>query len=218
MKASSPRWAVIVPGAVFGAAMVGLTIYRMLRASGDDPVKAAVFFVGLIVALCVVAGIVALAYRVASTSTQRLLSVLEEKHNGQAFAILKTEGLQADAVTLAPALRGAPWSKRTVYAVVMVDADAITFWDGPVKAPLMTARLARSEVTSVEVSRGLTRMFTVRACEVALLHAGTMQRVTFAPAVVGSMIVRPVDDDAFAALRHLLADTIVVPARRPDLP
>ncbi|TFC36410.1 hypothetical protein [Cryobacterium sp. TMT2-14] len=192
---------------MFGAAMVGLTIYRMLRASGDDPVKAAVFFGGLIVALCVVAGIVAIAYRVASTSTQRLLTVLEEKHHGQAFAILKTEGLQADTATLAPALRGAPWSKRTVYAVVMVDADSITFWDGPVKAPFVTARLARSEVTSVEVSRGLTRFFTVRAYEVTLLHAGTILRVTFAPALVGSMIVRPIDDDAFMALRSPLTDT-----------
>ncbi|KFF59207.1 hypothetical protein JF66_12910 [Cryobacterium sp. MLB-32] len=48
MKASSPRWAVIAPGAVFGAAMVGLTTYRILRASGDDPVKAVVFLGGLI--------------------------------------------------------------------------------------------------------------------------------------------------------------------------
>ncbi|WP_035880913.1 hypothetical protein, partial [Cryobacterium sp. MLB-32] len=83
MKASSPRWAVIVPGAVFGAAMVGLTIYRILRASGDDPVKAAVFLGSLIVALGVVAAIVVLAYRAASTSTQRLLTVLEENHHGQ---------------------------------------------------------------------------------------------------------------------------------------
>ena len=142
--------------------MVGLTMYRMLRASGDDPVKAAVFFGGLIVALCGMAAIVVLAYRVASTSTQRLLTVLEEKHHGQAFAILKTEGLQADVATLAPALRGAPWSKRTVYVVMMIDADSITFWDGPVNAPFMTARLARSDVKNVEVSRVLTRMFAVR--------------------------------------------------------
>ena len=207
MKASSPRWTVIAPGAVFGAAMVGLTIYRILRASGDDPMKALVFFGGLIVALCVVAAIVVLTYRAASTSTQSVLTVLEEKHQGQAFAILKTEGLQADVATLAPALRGAPWSKRTVYAVVMIDADSITFWDGPVKAPFVTARLARSEVTSVEVSRGLTRFFTVRAYEVALLHAGTMLRVTFAPVVVGGLIARPSDDDAFMALRSLLTDT-----------
>ncbi|WP_035881037.1 hypothetical protein, partial [Cryobacterium sp. MLB-32] len=147
------------------------------------------------------------AYRAASTSTQRLLTVLEENHHGQAFAILKTEGLQADVATLAPELRGAPWSKRTVYAVVMIDADSITFWDGPLKAPFVTARLARSEVTSVEVSRGLTRFFTVRAYKVALLHAGTILRVTFAPVVVGSMIVRPIDDDAFVALRSLLTET-----------
>jgi len=217
VKASAPRWAVIAPWAVFGAAMVGLTVYRMLRASGDDPVKAAVFIGGLIVALCGVAAIVVLAYRVASLSTRRLLTALEEKHRGQAFAILKTEGLQADVATLAPTLRGAPWSNRTVYAVVMIDADSITFWDGPVKAPFVTARLTRSEVKSVEVSRGLTRMFTVRAYEVALLHAGTMLRVTFAPAHVGSVIVRPVDDDAFVTLRSLLAENIVVPALASEL-
>lgn len=216
MKATSPRWAVIAPGAVFGAAVVGLAIYRMLRASGDDPAKAILFLGGLIVALCVVAAIVVLTYRAASTSTQRLLKVLEEKHHGQAFAILKTEGLQSDVATLAPELRGAPWSKRTVYAVVMIDADSITFWDGPVKAPFVAVRLARREVASVEVSRGLTKFFTIRACEVVLLHAGTILRVTFAPALVGSLIVRPVDDDTFVDLQSLLADAIVAPARGPD--
>ncbi|MDH6236685.1 hypothetical protein [Cryobacterium sp. CG_9.6] len=216
MKACSPRWAVIAPGAVFGAAMMGLSIHRILRASGDDPLKALVFFGSLIIALCVVAAIVVLTYRAASTSTQRLLTVLEEEHQGQAFAILKTEGLQADVATLTPELRGAPWSKRTVYAVVMIDADAITFWDGPVKAPFVAARLARREVAGVGVSRGLTRCFTVRAYEVALLHAGTILRVTFAPALVGSLIVRPVDDDTVVDLQSLLADTIVAPVRSPD--
>jgi hypothetical protein len=112
VKGSSLRWGLIVSWGGFALAMVGLSIYRSLRAWGGDPAKALLFFGALLAALCV---IVALQYRRAAQTTRGLLAVLEQKYPGQAFAIFKTGGLQEDVATLAPALRGAAWDKWTLY-------------------------------------------------------------------------------------------------------
>ena len=207
MKVSSFRWGILGPGAIFTAAMVGLTIYRFLRASGDDTGKALLYFGALLTALCIVGAIVLAAYRHAAKAAQDLLSVLETRHPDLAFPIFKTGGLQDDVATLAAPLRGAPWNKRTMYAVATLDDNSISIWDGSAKEPTVFARIPRSELQSIEAVRETALLFNVRALKLAVLHEGVTLRVTIAPAKRGDWMFLPATE-SFTVLEAALADSI----------
>jgi hypothetical protein len=210
VKGSSLRWGLIASWGGFALAMVGLSIYRSLQAWGGDPGKALVFFGALLGALCVIGAIVALQYRRAARTTRGLLAVLGEKYPGQAFAMFKTGGLQEDVATLAPALRGAAWDKWTLYAVLTLDAEFLTIWDGSAKKPVVTARLDRSELRGVGPAQETARLFHVRALELAVSHDGVVLRLTVAPARPGDWIFFPAAD-SYTALESTLASSIGAP-------
>lgn len=207
MKASSFRWGSIVPGTVLGAAMVGLTIYRVLQASGDDAGKAYSYFGITLGALCVVGVIVVLVYRHGAKAARELLAVLELRYPGRAFPIFKAGGLEHDVSTLPAPLRGAVWNKRTMYAVVTLDADSIIIWDGSAKMPVVFAQLARTELHGIEVVRESALLFRVRALKVAVLHEGVTLRVTVAPGAPGDWMFLPATD-SFTMIESALAGTI----------
>lgn len=190
--------------------MVGLSIYRSLQAWGGDPGKALVFFGSLLGALCLAGVIVALQYRRAARTTRGLLAVLDQTYPGQAFAIFKTGGLQEDVATLAPALRDAAWDRWTLYAVLTLDAEFLTIWDGSAKKPVVTARLNRSELRSVAAAQETARLFHVRALELAVSHDDVMLRLTVAPAQPGDWIFSPATD-SYTALESTLANSIGAP-------
>lgn len=207
VKASSLRWGLIMSLGGFALAMVGLTIYRFLQAAGDDPVKALAFFGSLIAVLCVVGMIVARQYRQLARTTQGLLGVLEGRYPGQAFAVFKTIGLQSDIDTLPVSLKGDAWNKRTLYAVLTLDSESMTFWDGSATKPVMTARLDRSELRSIDPADDAAFVFNARALTVALLHDAVTLRVTVAPAQAGDWIFFP-SPDSFTLLETALTTSM----------
>ncbi|KFF59209.1 hypothetical protein JF66_12920 [Cryobacterium sp. MLB-32] len=190
--------------------MVGLTIYRILRASDGDTAKALLFFGGTLVALSGVLLVVVYYYRRAAATGRGLLEVLDGRYPGQAFAIFKTGGLRDDVSTLPVALRGAAWDKWTLYAVVTLDAQSITFWDGSAKKPVVTSRLDRSELRSIEPAHEPALLFKARALKIAVLHDGVMLRVTFSPARTGDWIFSPTTD-SFTVLNSTLATSMALP-------
>jgi hypothetical protein len=210
VKGSSLRWGLIASWGGFALAMVGLSIYRSLQAWGGDPAKALLFFGALLGALCVAGAIVARQYRRAARTTRGLLAVLEQKYPGQAFAIFKTGGLQEDVAALAPALRGAAWDKWTLYAVLTLDAEFLTIWDGSAKKHVVTARLNRSELRGVAAAEETARLFHVRALEFAVSHDGVVLRLTVAPARPGDWIFFPATD-SYTSLEFRLASSIGAP-------
>ena len=213
VKGKSLRWGLIVSWSGFALAMLGLTVYRFLQAPDDSPGKALLFFGSLLTALCVAGVIVASQYRRAARTTQGLLAVLEEKYPGQAFAIFKTGGLQEDVATLAPALRGAAWDRLTLYAVLTLDAEFLTIWDGSAKKHVVTARLNRSELRGVAAAQETARLFHVRALELAVSHDGVALRLTVAPARPGDWIFSPATD-SYSTLESILAKSIGAPTAR----
>jgi len=209
VTAGSLRWGLIAPYAVFAAAMVGLTVYRILRASVDDPAKALMFFGLLFGALVVVAVVGFLRYRAAASTARGLLAALEEKFPGHAFSIFKSGGLQEDVATLVPAMRGASWNAWTLYAVLTVDAESITIWDGSREQAVVTAQLDRSAVSVAETATEAIRLVKVRALKLEVQHEGAALSVTFAPAVVGKLLFRAATDDSFSAFESSLGIAIV---------
>jgi len=210
VKASSLRWSSIAPWGALFLAMVGLACYRMLRASSGDTSEA-VLLLGLLVgALCVAALIVVFAYRRAATTARGLLDVLDGRYPGQAFAVFKTVGLQDDIATLPVSLRGVAWDRWTLYAVLTLDSESMTFWDGSAKKPKITARLDRSEVRSIDAADDAAFVFNARALKVALLHDAVTLRLTFAPARSGDWIFLPATD-SFAVLKSTLANSMCSP-------
>ena len=208
MTASSLRWSTIVPWGALVLTMVGLTFYRLLRAADGDTGKAFLLFGILFVALCGAALIVVVLYRRAATTARGLLEVLDARYPGHAFAIFLTDGLQDDIATLPHSLRKDVWNKATMYAVLTVDAGAITFWDGSAKKPVITAQLKRSELRSIDSAVETALLFRTQGLRVALLHEGVMLRVTFAPARPGDWIFFPATD-SFADLESTLTSPVL---------
>lgn len=210
MKASSLRWGIIAPWGAFVLTMVGLTINRLLRASDGDTAKAFLLFGISFSALCGAVLLVVYLYRRAATTALGLSEILDGKYPGHTFAIFKTVGLQDDIATLPLSLRGATWNKGTMYAVLTIDAESITFWDGSAKKPLIMAQLNRSELRSIDVAVDAALLFKARALKVAVLHDGVMLRVTFAPARPGDWIFFPATD-SLTVLESTLANSMCRP-------
>ena len=203
MKASSLRWGLILSWGGFALAMFGLTIYRTLRASAGDTAKAALLLSIFLGALGVAVLLVVIVYRRAAATARGLLAALEGKHPGRAFAVFKTIRLQDDIDTLPLSLKGDVWDKRTLYAVLTLDSESMTFWDGSATKPVMTARLDTSELQSIDPADDAALIFNAKALTLSVLHNAVTLRVTVAPAQTGDWIFLPTPD-SFALLETAL--------------
>ena len=213
MKAGSLRWGIIVPWGAFVLTMLGLTIYRLLRASDGDTSKAFLLFGISFGALCGAVLLVVFLYRRAAMTARGLLDILDGRYPGHAFAIFKTVGLQDDIATLPLSLRGEAWNKGTMYAVVTLDAEWITFWDGSAKKPVITAQLSRSEVRSINATDEVALLFNAKALKVAVSHDGVMLRVTFALARPRDWIFFPATD-SLTVLESALTSSASAPTSK----
>lgn len=187
----------------FLALMMWLTIHRLLLASGDNAGKTATYFISLFTVLGLISVAVVVAYRRLATAGRNLLTVLEVRYPGCAFPIFKTEGLHTGVDTLALALRGAVWNKRSLYAVITLDDDSIIIWDGTAKDPVIFARLAVGELRIIEKARDAVLLFIVPALTIAVSHHGVMLRVVISPAEQGRWLFLP-GRNSFTALETAL--------------